>query len=78
MLEKTETLRVRCNKDFRQRVDALARKENNTASELVRHAVETYDDNVWGTLELLKMLVPLKPPEEPLELDFSNTDMFGG
>jgi Ribbon-helix-helix protein, copG family len=78
MPEKTETIKIRCDGEFKSRLDVLAEKEGSNTSKFMRHAVETYDDNVWGTLQLLKKLVPLKPPEEPLELDFSDTDMFGG
>lgn len=59
--QETERMHVRMTKEFKQAVESTARKENLDVSTLVRRSVKEHASNLWGTLRLLKMLVPLPP-----------------
>lgn len=60
MEEQTEIVRLRCKPLFKRGVEILAKKEGIKPSELIRRSVREHNDNIWGTLKMLKKLVPIK------------------
>ena len=54
----TIELNIRVAPKFKEALKRIAEKEKTSQTEVVTISVKEHLDNVWGTLRLLKILIP--------------------
>jgi hypothetical protein len=64
----TIEMNMRVTPRFKEGLKKIAEREKVSQTEVVTTSVKEHLDNVWGTLRLLKILIP-NPYPEPIVLE---------